>query len=277
MKTVLVVLALAVALALAALSIRRQLDRRDDGAEMTRLRALQPVAPPRFDPAMVAGLPDPARRYFEHAIRPGTPLFTVAEIEMSGRFGLGTRDAPGYMDMTASQVLAAPHGFVWAMRARRGAMRLSGSDSASWTRFWLAGLAPVARFGGTPDHRRSAFGRYVAEAVLWTPAALLPGAGVAWDAVDADTARVTIRHDGLEQSVDVTIDAAGRAERISLARWSDANPDKTYRLQPFGGLVSEYREFGGFRLPTHVEAGNHFGTEAYFPFFVADVLEVRFP
>jgi hypothetical protein len=26
-----------------------------------------------------------------------------------------------------------------------------------------------------------------------------------------------------------------------------------------------------------VEAGNHFGTEDYFPFFIADVTEFRFP
>ena len=27
-------------------------------------------------------------------------------------------------------------------------------------------------------------------------------------------------------------------------------------------------------MPTHVEAGNNFGTEEYFPFFIADVHEV---
>ena len=32
-----------------------------------------------------------------------------------------------------------------------------------------------------------------------------------------------------------------------------------------------------FRLPTRVEAGNQFGTEAFFPFFIAEVTAVRFP
>jgi hypothetical protein len=68
--------------------------------------------------------------------------------------------------MTARQILAMPAGFIWKMRARRGLMVLSGSDSESWTRFWLMGLLPVVRMGGNPDHTRSAFGRYVAEAVF---------------------------------------------------------------------------------------------------------------
>ena len=230
---------------------------------------------------MVAGLPEPARRYFGFAIRPGTPLHTVAEIRMTGRFGLGTREKPGYMAMTAVEVLAAPEGFVWSMAARRGAMRLSGSDAAaaggSWTRFWLMGLIPVARAGGTSDHRRSAFGRYVAEAAFWTPAALLPGPGVAWEATGTDAARVTVSHDGMAQPVDVTVDAQGRPVSVVFPRWSDANPDRTYRLQPFGGVLSGFREFGGFRLPTHVEAGNQFGTDDYFPFFVAEVTDIVFP
>lgn len=61
------------------------------------------------------------------------------------------------------------------MQAARGPMRLSGSDSGLWTRFWIMGLFPVAYIGANTDHTRSAFGRYVAEAVFWTPAALLPG------------------------------------------------------------------------------------------------------
>jgi len=51
----------------------------------------------------------------------------------------------------------------------------------------------VARMGGNPDHTRSAFGRYVAEAVFWTPAAVLPGPGVAWEHVNTDCARLIVR------------------------------------------------------------------------------------
>ncbi len=277
MKVFLFLFVFLFAVALVILMIWRQLDHRADRAEIARLIALQPKSPPVFDPEMVVDLPEPARRYFEYTILTGTPLFTVADIEMTGQFSLGTKEAPNYMAMTAWQVLAAPNGFIWKMSGGKGLMRMSGSDSAGWTRFWIAGLAPVARFGGTSDHTRSAFGRYVAEAVFWTPAALLPGPDVVWQAVDETTSKVTIRHNGITQDVYICVTAEGQPTEVRFPRWSDANPEGVYRLQPFGGYLSEFREISGFRLPTHVEAGNFFGTEDYFPFYLADVTSLHFP
>lgn len=267
---------MAVLLALSALAALRVMDWRADRAEWNRLASVQPADPARFAPEMVADLPEPARRYFGYTIQPGTPLLPVAEIDMEGRFSLGDRDTPAYKPMQARQILAAPDGFVWAMRTR-GGMPVSGSDSASWTRFRIFWLIPVARLGGDPDHRRSAYGRYVAEAVIWTPAALLPGPGVTWQPVDETTARVTVRHGQLEQAVDVTVEDDGRPVRVAFQRWSNANPDKVHRLQPFGGHMSDFREVEGYRLPFRVEAGNMFGTDDYFPFFIAEVTDIRFP
>jgi hypothetical protein len=81
----------------------------------------------------------------------------------------------------------------------------------------------------------------------------------------------------MEQAENVTIDAEGRPVEVTFQRWSDANPEKLYRLQPFGATVSDFREVEGYRLPFRVEAGNLFGTEDYFPFYLADVTEIRFP
>lgn len=233
-----------------------------------------------FDPAMLAGLPEPAIRYFTYTIRPGAKLSKVAIINMQGDFGLGDRQAPNYLPMQARQILAAPDGFVWIMSAGKGMMRVNGSDGGagghSWTRFWALCTLPVARAGQTPDHVRSAFGRMVAEAAIWTPAALLPGPGVSWQALDEDRAIVTLRHGDLVQSVEITLAADGQPLQIRMDRWSDANPDKTYREQPFGGTLSEFRDFAGYRLPTRVDAGNFFGTDDYFPFFRAEVADIRF-
>ena len=269
-------IALTLLLALMALAVMRMVDWRADRAEWNRLAVLQSEEPEHFDQEMVADLPEPARRYFAYTIRPGTPLLPVAVIEMTGEFSLGTKETPRYQPMEARQILAVPEGFVWSMRTR-GGMPVSGSDSGSWTRFRIFGLIPVGRLGGDPDHTRSAFGRYVAEATIWAPAALLPGPGVSWSVVDEDTARVTITRGELEQAVDVTVDADGRPVEVSFKRWSDANPDKVHRLQPFGAVMSDFREVGGYRLPFRVEAGNMFGTEDYFPFFLADVTDIKFP
>lgn len=264
------------ALVLTALALLRWHDARADRQEWLRLAALQPSAPRRFNHAMVAELPEPARRFFQLSIEEGARLWTVAEIDMGGQFSLGSKEQPRYQPMQAWQILAAPHGFVWQLELP-GALPVSGSDAGHWTRFRLLGLVPVARQGGDDDHTRSAFGRYVAEALLWTPAALLPGPGVEWKALSEHSARVTVRHQGLEQAVDLHVDAQGQPLHVQFMRWSNANAERIYREQPFGAVPSQFQPVQGFRVPLRVEAGNHYGTEAYFPFFKAEVTALRFP
>ncbi len=259
----------------------RSADRRADNRMWGRLAAHQPSSPGVFEPALIDGLPEPARRFFEFSIEPGAPLYTVAVVSMEGELSLGNKEAPNYMPMTAEEILAAPNGFVWKLIAGNGFTSVTGSDAAedgiSWSRFWLLGTVPVARAGKHPDHSLSAFGRYIAEALIWTPAALLPADNVRWESVSESTARVTVAHMGLEQAVDLTVDAHGRPTMIVFERWSDANPEKTFQHQPFGGYLSEFREFGGYQLPTRVEAGNFFATEDYFPFFRVTVTAVHYP
>jgi hypothetical protein len=88
---------------------------------------------------------------------------------------------------------------------------------------------------------------------------------------------VTIHHGDLSQAVDVTVDGAGRPVVVAFQRWTNANSDKEYRLQRFGAITSDFRKVGGYRLPFHVEAGNMFGTDDYFPFFLAEVTKIWFP
>lgn len=279
MRTILILLTLAVA-AVVFLGGWRWTDKSADQAAWIRLASHQPLAPAAFDLSMIDGLPDPAQRYFRFAIKPGTPLYTVAEISMQGEFSLGDKVEPNYMSMQADQILAAPNGFIWKVRAG-DKIWFTGSDGAddgfSWSHFWLLGIVPVARAGNNKDHARAAFGRYVAEAVFWSPGALLPGENVLWEAMDNSTVRVIVRHRGLEQAVELSVDADGKLSKVIFQRWSNANPAKTFQRQPFGGYLSDYKDFGGFRLPTRVEAGNFFGTDDYFAFFKVTVTSVRFP
>ena len=269
-----------VALALALLLVFglafRAVDWMRDRAAWMRLAATAPTDAGAFDPAMVADLPEPARRYFTFSIQPGTPLSPVAEFEMEGELGLGEKADPRYRPMRARQILAPPHGLVWRLNAGP----ISGSDGAmpetSWTRFWLFSLVPVVRVAGDRDHHRSAFGRVVAEAAIWTPAALLPSETVTWESLGPDKARAHMKGPSCEQWVEITVNAKGAPVEVKIDRWSNANPEKTYRLQPFGGTLADHRNFGGFRVPTRVDGGNHFGTDDYFPFFKAIVTDMRF-
>lgn len=275
MLDAIVIFVLVLALALLSLALWRRSHMRSD-ERAWRTLAFHPA--PRngvFDPAMVAGLPEPAQRYFAYMIAPGAPLGCAVTLTMQGELGFGDKAKPGYRRFTAEQILAPPYGFVWRLKA--GA--IAGSDGAtpetSWTRFWLFGLVPVVRIAGDPDHRRSAFGRLVAEAAFWAPASLLPGEHIRWEEAGTDTARAVVAHGGLEQAVDIALAADGQPRSVVIQRWSNVNADQTYRLQPFGGSLSRFREFGGYRLPTRIEGGNHFGTAEYFPFFRAEITEIR--
>ena len=267
---------LAVAALLAGLLVWRATDVVRDDRAWSRLLAMDQGAVEAFDPAMIAGLPEPAQRYFSFAIAPGTPLRRTVELEMTGELGLGDLSDPKYQPMFARQVLAPPHGLVWKLKAGM----ISGSDGAtpetSWTRFWLLHLIPVVRVSGTGDHHVSAFGRVVSEAAFWVPAALLPSETVKWSPVGPDTARVTTTFGDMTEAVDLTVGPDGEPLSVLMQRWSNANPDKEFRRQPFGGTLSEYREFDGFRIPTRVDGGNHIGTADYFPFFKAEVTSATF-
>lgn len=273
----LVLVALTVLVGIVLLLGWRELDRRS--ADRTWRALLEAAGPAReaFDPAAIESLPEPARRYFRYTIRPGTPLQRAVELDMEGQLGLGTKEKPNYRPMVAHQVLAPPHGLVWKLES--GA--IAGSDGAtpetSWTRFWLFGIVPAVRVGDNEDHRRAAFGRVVAEGAFWAPASLLPGPSVEWQPLDDNSARAVVSFGGFEQAVDITVAEDGRPTRVVIERWSNENADKTYREQPFGGELSGFEEYDGYRLPTVVEGGNHIGTDDYFPFFKARVTAVRFP
>lgn len=257
-------------------------EKRSIDADWNQLRAAAPKAPGLFKAELVQHLPDAARRYFLFTIAEGTPLQSVSEIRMSGEIALGDKDTPNYQPMQASQILAPPHGFIWSVEAGLGAMRMSGSDGMlldrSWTRFWINRMLPVVRAGGDENHLRASFGRVVAEAVFWAPASLLPGSGVQWEAgAGPNRARAVVVRGSLTQSLEMEVAADGRPLWVMIPRWSNVNPQKEWRVQPFGGSLSEFRRFGGFTLPTRVEGGNHFGTEDYFPFFRARVEAIAFP
>ncbi len=274
-----------IAIGLAVLVALRVWDSRADQNLHKKLERLSTSAVPRFEEQMVFDLPEPAARFFRFAILPGTELKSVAVIRMGGELSLGSRQDPNYQPMEADQILAPPHGLLWQVRLE-GASHVTGSDAYtsenSWSRFRLLNLIPVGRVSHDADHMRSAFGRLVGEGLFWTPAAFLPAANAGWDhleweIVDQDTAAVIVRHEGLEQRAEVTVGKNGQPLRVVFQRWSNENEDRIFRLQPFGGDLTEFRNFDGFNLPTRVIGGNFYGTDLYHPFFKAEVGSISFP
>lgn len=269
-----------VVLLLLGLQVLKYSDRQEENSTWQSLSALAESSPQLFKPEMVDDLPDPVRRYFLFSIMPGTPLRTVAEIKMSGEIGLGTKESPNYMPMEAQQIISPPHGLLWKLNAGSGLMKMTGSDAyingTSWVRFWILHTIPVVHTGGTHDYNRSSFGRVVAEAAFWSPASLLPQKGVSWEVVAKNKLKVTVEHNGMRQQLEITVAKNGAPVSVVIPRWSNANPEKEWRVQPFGGTLSQFKTFDGFNLATRVDGGNFFGTDDYFPFYRAKVEDIRF-
>lgn len=232
-----------------------------------------------FDPVSIRHLPEIAQRYFMHAIAAGTPLKSVIELRMEGTFVLGDKDSQQIYSMTARQILRPPSNFVWIPQMARGVMRISGSDALvdgrAWSRFWLLGMMPVANVQGTSDVARSASFRSAMESI-WVPASLLPQNEVLWEQTGPNTARVRLQQTSPEIVLELTLGADGAVREIVGQRWSNANPEGVFKLQPFGGSVTAERTFEGYSVPSRLEVGNYYGTEDYLPFFRAEIVSASF-
>lgn len=220
----------------------------DDGAGHRRT-ATAPTRPERFTPALVAGLPEPARRWLCHAIAPGTPLWNSVELEMHGRIRLGR-----WRPFTAHESITPARCFVWAAQSRMFGLRLGGydryQDGAGEMRWHVLGAVPVLS-GAGPDVTRSAAGRLAGESVL-VPTAFR---AATWRAgADPDRVRAGWRIGELELEVELHIDRSGALREVSMLRWG--NPGRApYGLYPFRVVVERERRFAGIRLPSRFRAG----------------------
>ncbi|WP_424983272.1 DUF6544 family protein [Maritalea sp. S77] len=250
-------------------------------AQLTAHIAESPVsAADVYDPHMVADLPEAAQRYFNFSLRTGAPLKQNLRLTMEGQLGLGNAEHPNYFPFGATQTIVPDRGFTWVLHSKGLPMVISGSDmmwdNQSWTRFWLYGLVPVARMGGSEDHFKSAEGRLLVELAAWNPAALLPQNGVEWTQEGQNVARAWITTSTGRHWVDIRLKGAGVPMAYEIARWSNANPKGVYQPQPFGGTPLKFTEIGGITIASQVDVGNHFGTADYFPFFRATLTEIEF-
>jgi hypothetical protein len=219
--------------------------------------------PDVFSPDLVAGLPEPARRYLLHALAANTPLAPVVRLRMGGTMTPQSGRLP--VALTAEETLAPRHGFVWTARARMFGLPVRVRDhyfeNDGGIHVHLLELLPFPSAGGE-DVTRSSRGRLVAEAV-WCPAALVPP-GVTWEAAGADRARFTLQVDG--EPVSVTLDVAhdGALRAVTLERWGDAGVP-AFEALPYGFGIEEEMTFEGITIPVRLRGGWWYGTRRFDP------------
>ncbi|WP_158266871.1 DUF6544 family protein [Alsobacter soli] len=176
-----------------------------------------------------------ADRLLRFLIPEEAPLRTVAELGLLA----GPEDGPA--STRDIMVLAAPYGF--AIRGYKGwgsltaVSLLDGAASRSAWTAWLVPRRPPAPL--LPELAA----RLIGYALLWTPGALLPGPWIRWEDADPEMTRVTVSWLGVEQTVEITVDAVGQPTRL-------AAPGSGWTAQPLAFALQ-----GGCRLARAVVEG----------------------
>ena len=134
------------------------------------------------------------------------------------------------------------------------------ADGMGRMRVALFGLLPMVN-AENPDIAKSAAGRLMGEYV-WLPAAFLPQNGAVWQEVDNLHAKVTLTVDDLTTTLTLTIDEEGKLKEVVLPRWKDDIKE----FVPFGVVIEEEQEFGGYTIPSRLRGGWWYGSERYAEF-----------
>jgi len=226
-----------------------------------------------FSQAAVEGLPELAQRYLLHAIKPGTPLARRAELKMSGM--LKPKEDGTWMPLQATQILTPGRGFIWKAKAKAVGpvfMRATDhyADGSGRMRISLLGLLPIVN-ASNPDIAKSAAGRLLGES-CWLPTTFLPQYGAVWQEVDSLHAKVTVTVDDLTATLILTIDEEGRLKEVVLPRWKDDIKEYV----PFGVVIKEEQEFGGYTIPSRLHGGWWYGSEQYAEFFRFTIEQAKF-
>lgn len=214
------------------------------------------VSPTSYDPAELAGLPEPVKRYFEAALEPGQPLIAAVEVAHVGTFNTG-EDRPQWKPFRSRQrVVVQRPGFVWDARIALGsglAVRvhdayLAGEGILSAS---LLGWVTVLNMRSTPALAHGELLRFFAEAA-WYPTALLPSQGVHWEPVDETSAQATLMDGGTTVTARFRFNPEGWIESVRAEDRGRAVKNEIVPT-PWEGRWWNYETRNGMRLPIEGE------------------------
>lgn len=231
----------------------------DAGTTELRARldaARAPLAPARFDPAELEGLPAPVQRYFRAALTEQQPLVAALDMAHTGTFNMGESNDNWKPFTSTQRVITRRPGFDWDGRvAMLPGLSVHVHDAyvagEGLLHAAVLGLVTVADLRGTPEVAQGELMRFFAEAA-WYPTALLPSQGVRWEAVDAQSARATLQDGGLTLTLLFRFNAEGLIDTVR-AEARGRTVGKAVVPTPWQGRFWGYELRDGMRVPTQGE------------------------
>lgn len=214
------------------------------------------ILPARVDFADLLGLPAPVARYLRTVLREGQPLVAAVDFAHDGTFDMGETTVQWKAFTSTQRVVTQRPGFDWDGRiamfpgvpARVHDAYVAGEGILIAAVF---GLLTVADQRGGRALAEGELMRYLAEAA-WYPTALLPSQGVRWEAVDANSARATLRDGAIAATLLFEFGADGLVAGVSSpARGRMVGG--TVVPTPWRGRFWSYAEREGLRVPLEGE------------------------
>jgi hypothetical protein len=222
-----------------------------------------------FDLDLLAGVDEPVRRYFTHALGGEGALSRGVRLTMTGKV-----KADLWLPFRAQEEIDG-RSFVWRARVGVGPLtlvRIAESYAHG------VGISEGLLFGrrtlfdtADEDTARSAAGRTALESVVFAPASVLPGRGVAWRAESDSTIVGRFDLPPERPEVEVRIDPQGAVTEVSAARWGPLD-DKRFDYIPCGCRVQAERRFADLTIPSELTVSWGFGRPDEAPFFRAEII-----
>jgi hypothetical protein len=255
--TLVVVLATLALIALGLAIRRRQLAIQVKNKEYFR-HLLAASAGRHVDRTGIDDLPEPVRRYFRHVLPADHLLPAVTRIQQQGSLRTSSPRSR-WLNFGAEEIIAAsPIGFQWLARIGVGAGvslevcdRLIDGEASSELR--LASLIRLGADSGNRQLNEAALHRFLAEAV-WSPAALLPAAGVVWSAINDTSAEAKLACGETRVALEFRFNAQNEVTSVyTPARWM--REKGSYRAVAWEGRYHDYAICSGVRVPMCAEVG----------------------
>jgi len=191
-------------------------------------------------------VPAPVARYFDHVLAAKQKRISRVYLKHSGYFRPSANSK--WLKIKGSQYFSATEpGFRWTGRTFWFRAIDQFKDGRGSLRVWLLSIIPIVNDSGYHvDHAELM--RWLAESV-WFPTSLLPSEQLKWEAVDANKSRLSLTSNGLNIYLMVSFNEKGEITRMETERYKEKD-----RLEKWTGIVSDYKEIEGMKIPNHIEA-----------------------
>lgn len=204
------------------------------------------ISEKKFYYSQLSDLPEPVRRYFKHVLKDGQPYISYVRLRHTGTFKTDLHRGP--VDITGEEYFTTDTpGFIWkgvtSLFTARD-MYLSGKGRLIVSLFSLVKVVN----GSGPDYDNGELLRWLGESV-WFPTNLLPSERLSWSPIDARTAGLTFKYNGMSLYYKVSFNDKYEIVEFETTRSMGENRPETWI-----GRAKDYKDFNGVIIPSKITA-----------------------